>query len=370
MSSVPFPFDTNMECEFDLDFARVRKPLVSGQIKLLPSDFVVDEILGFKPTGEGEHVFLQVRKKGLNTGWVAEKLAAFCGIRHFDVGFAGRKDRHAVTTQWFSCYLPGKEVDWSLIQIEGLEVLDNTRHVRKLRKGDLEGNRFKIVVRDIVPDIGNQHEVEEEESTKSTKRVERVSLENSIRAIIDDIRINGFPNYYGEQRFGFCGNNLIKAMEYFQTTIRSKSERARGREQGNGKNRRRDKRGRKTDIYISAARSCLFNTWLAQKVETNCWQSVANNEGPLYGDDVDPKLFANGCHQQLCEGLNSLRIKEAARQVLVRPENLTWDLEMLDITDPCAVINSAQMNLVLGFDLPKGVYATSLLREILRYEVT
>lgn len=363
MSSVPISVDTDIEWGFDLDFTRVRRPLFSGQIKSVPSDFVVDEILGFKPTGEGEHVFLQVRKKGLNTGWVAEQIAAFCGIRHFDVGFAGRKDRHAVTTQWFSCYLPGKEVDWSLVQIEGLEILDITRHTRKLRKGDLDGNRFKIVVRDIVPAIAD--EVEEEVEVKST---ERISLENSIRTVINDIRINGFPNYYGEQRFGFCGNNLIKAIEYFQTTIRSKGESERVKE--SGKNRRRDKRGRKTDIYISAARSCLFNTWLAQKVETHCWQTVDNNEGPLYGDDVDQNLFTSGSLRQLCEGLNSLRIKEAVRQVVVHPDNLTWDLAPLDVTDSGVEINSAQVDLVLEFDLPKGVYATSLLREILRYEVT
>ena len=94
-------------------------PVGNGSIKTLPEDFIVDERLPFVPTGEGEHVFLLIEKVGENTDYVARALARYAGVRQRDIGFAGLKDRHARTTQWFSIWLPGKQdLDWSVLEIQ------------------------------------------------------------------------------------------------------------------------------------------------------------------------------------------------------------------------------------------------------------
>jgi len=86
---------------------------LSGIIRTFPEDFQVDEIPLFEPSGQGEHVFVQIKKTGENTDWVAGQLAKIAGVKRRDVSYAGLKDRHAVTTQWFSVWLPGKDApDW------------------------------------------------------------------------------------------------------------------------------------------------------------------------------------------------------------------------------------------------------------------
>ena len=170
---------------FSTDFAYVYgKPTVEGLIRHCKQDFKVFEVPSLTLSGAGEHVFLKVRKTGANTGWVAAKLAEFAGIEAGDVGFAGRKDRHAVTEQWFSCYLPGgKGPQWDLLEIEGVELIETTRHAKKLRKGDLNGNHFELTVRG-------------------------VSDPRSLEAKLLAVRDSGVPNYFGEQRFDYNNNNL------------------------------------------------------------------------------------------------------------------------------------------------------------------
>ena len=100
--------------QYSDDLFRTLQPLptINGSIKTLPNEFVVDEVLPFKLTGTGEHLYIEIEKIGANTGWVAYQLASFLEVRDLDVSYAGRKDRHGVTTQWFSCYLPtGTDVD-------------------------------------------------------------------------------------------------------------------------------------------------------------------------------------------------------------------------------------------------------------------
>ena len=121
-------------------------PLGSGVLRASPEDFEVDEILGFAASGEGPHALLSVRKRGANTEWVARELARAAGVKPFEVGFAGLKDRNAVTTQHFT--VPrGKRAAAEFIGLkgEGYEVLGAAAHQRKLPRGALEGNRFVIV---------------------------------------------------------------------------------------------------------------------------------------------------------------------------------------------------------------------------------
>ena len=124
-------------------------PNSTGKIKTVPDDFIVEEQLPFQPEGDGEHVFLQIEKCGENTEYVARLLARFAGVRQRDVSYAGLKDRHARTTQWFSVWLPGKDApDWQQIETESIKVVLSQRHARKLKRGVLSGNRFEIVIRE------------------------------------------------------------------------------------------------------------------------------------------------------------------------------------------------------------------------------
>lgn len=354
----------SLPIDLDLDFARVREPIVRGEIKRSATDFKVSEDLGFEPSGAGEHVYLQIRKIELNTAWVGQQLARFCGIRDFDVGFAGRKDKYAETTQWFSCYLPGKEVDWKKFALDGAEILSVTRHSKKLRKGQLAGNRFKLRIRKLegLGDSSDKH--------SSTG----MSLEKTLHQTLDDINQKGFPNYFGEQRFGFDGGNIEKALEYFSLYE--------NRPTRDSAFKRLERKFRsKKDIYISAARSWLFNTWLADKVCKGQCTSIPENLGLLYGDGSDSSLYEPGLSELLCHGLETLRIKEAQRPAMICPVDLEWTLESLNNSEGVGTDKTQQMyqeqmiqkksadslTLVLEFYLPKGTYATSMLREFVDY---
>lgn len=105
------------------------QPETTGIIKQQPQDFIVREVLGFEPCGEGEHIFLWLRKSGLNSAFVAERLARFAGVHPRAVTFSGRKDKHAVTEQWFGVHLPGKrDPDWKEFSLPGAEILKAGRH--------------------------------------------------------------------------------------------------------------------------------------------------------------------------------------------------------------------------------------------------
>jgi tRNA pseudouridine13 synthase len=186
-----------------------------GKIRTVPEDFIVYESLAVEPSGEGEHVFLQIQKTSENTEYVARQLARFANVRQRDIGYAGLKDRHAVTTQWFSVWLPGKsEPDWMAFATDNMKVLHIVRHARKLKRGVLSGNRFEITIRDWQGD--------------QAKTIGQLGL----------IKANGIANYYGEQRFGNQGQNVNKALTMFR-----------------GDKVKREQRS----LYLSAARSYLFN---------------------------------------------------------------------------------------------------------------
>ena len=110
----------------------------SASIREQVDYFQVNEKLPFEPDGEGGHVWLSIQKRGMNTDWVAKLLAEFSQVPPVDIGYAGLKDRHAVTTQWFSVKTEGKvEPDWALFEQEGIEIVQQTRHGKKLKRGVL-----------------------------------------------------------------------------------------------------------------------------------------------------------------------------------------------------------------------------------------
>jgi tRNA pseudouridine13 synthase len=222
-------------------------PLGTGVLRTTPEDFEVDEILGFAAGGEGPHALLRVRKRGANTEWVARELARAAGVKPFEVGFAGLKDRNAVTTQHFT--VPrGKRAAEEFIGLagEGYEVLDSAPHQRKLPRGALEGNRFVIMVRGLACDPGHLRE-----------RLARIAS-------------SGVPNYFGEQRFGREAGNLAQVLRAAEVQD-GESSRRRGRDDQHG-------------FTLSAARSLIFNAILAERVEQASWNrlsagDVANLDG-------------------------------------------------------------------------------------------
>ena len=209
------------------------EPVASCHIRKANADFQVSEQLGFELSGDGEHDYLQIEKDGANTAWVARGLAKHAGIAASDVGFAGLKDRHAVTKQWFSVRRPaGNKADWMKLDLTGVRVLQEGRHRRKLRRGAHAGNRFRVALRNLTETRGG------------------------LRERLAEIRDAGVPNYFGEQRFGRDGGNLGLAGDLFA-----------------GRRLSRGKRG----MALSAARSGA-STDRTDQLMWKCEGSAGKNE--------------------------------------------------------------------------------------------
>jgi tRNA pseudouridine13 synthase len=324
-------------------------PLASGVLRATPEDFEVRETLGFEASGAGPHALLCVRKRGANTEWVARELARAAGCKPFEVGFAGLKDRNAVTTQFFTVPRGGRSAQQlAALRGEGYEVLSAAEHQRKLPRGALEGNRFVITVRDF--------------------RCEPAAL----RGRLEQVRTGGVPNYFGSQRFGRDGGNLAAVLRAAQA---------------GGSAGRCDDRG----FMLSAARSLIFNAVLAERVERGTWNrlavgDVANLDGRgsvFQVAALDASLSARCAALEIHptaplagagEGLAAGEVRDHEDTVAARfPEAL-------------AVIAAARMNgerratrirvrdleydyhgevLRLQFALAAGSFATTVLREIL-----
>ena len=162
-------------------------PGVGGRIRVHDDDFDVEEVPSYEPSGSGEHLYIWVEKRGIAPEFFARTIAARLGISPGAVGTAGLKDRHAVTRQWVS--VP-KECEPRVknIEVDGIRVLKTGFHTNKLKPGHLRGNRFRILIR-------------------GTNRAVNVD------AILDRIRAQGMPNFYGPQRFGRDGNTVDLGMQ-------------------------------------------------------------------------------------------------------------------------------------------------------------
>ena len=323
-------------------------PPLTAELRRMPEDFRVEEILGYDADGEGEHALLWVEKREANTDWVARELARFANVPPVNVGYAGLKDRHAVTRQAFTVQLAGKpDPDWAAFPHNEVKVLLSTRHKRKLKRGALRGNRFVLVLRDV--------------------RGDRARVEH----VLQSIAVRGVPNYFGEQRFGREGGNVAQARAMFA-----------------GRRVDRDKRS----ILLSAARSHIFNSVLAARVERDVWDKPLDGEiwslagsrswfgpepfddvlamrlaqgdihpsGPLWGQGESPAAAAAGelerevvaAFGDLANGLVAARMDQERRPLRLLPKDLRW--RWLD-----------DETLELGFELPAGAYATVVARELM-----
>lgn len=233
-------------------------PLGAALYRVTPEDFLVDEELPFTPDGAGEHLLVQVEKRGHNTSWVAQRLSQFAGIHPRLVSFSGRKDRHAVTRQWFSLQLTGKaDPDFSQLNEPGVRVLAMHRHGRKLRTGTHRINRFVLVLRDIDADT------------------------TAVDARLAQIAAGGVPNYFGDQRFGREGGTLAQAREAVA-------------------NGRLPQRPEKRGMVISALRSAIFNDVLDARVRDGSWNHVLPGEMVML-DGANGRWFAEDGDATLAE---------------------------------------------------------------------
>ena len=169
-------------------------PLSAARIKAEPEDFRVEEELSFVPSGDGPHRLLRVEKRSANTRWVAAELARLAEVPVAEVGYAGLKDRHAIGVQWFSLPAARRSAEfWSGVHKDEFRVLESQLNARKLRRGALRGNRFRIRLRQV--------------------DWPRDALEEKLTAL----RTHGAPNYFGAQRFGRDGFNLDRVAEWLQS---------------------------------------------------------------------------------------------------------------------------------------------------------
>jgi tRNA pseudouridine13 synthase len=308
-----------------------------------PEDFQVREELGFDLSGDGEHVFLYLQKRGLNTMDLLDRVAQLGGVSGREVGVSGLKDRNALTSQWLSVGLAGRpEPDWCELEADGhVRVLEVGRHRRKLKRGVHRANRFTLTLRDL-----------RGEPERLQERLERVST-------------RGVPNYFGEQRFGRGGSTLDQARRWLE----------RG-----GPRLARNRRS----LYLSALRSELFNRLLAARVSEETWDRAQDGDMCVLAgtrshfrcdrvdDDIEARIRTADLHpalplwgrgeapvpegqEMVCRFLEGAGLELAWRAARIVPDDFCWRF-------------CDDGSLQLDFALGAGSYATALLAELVHYQ--
>lgn len=338
-----------MMSDYISDWPKAYLPLdVKAEFRTSDEDFQVRELTDRKLKEEGPHLYLKIEKVGTNTHWLARKLANHAKLDLKDIGYAGLKDRYAVTQQWFSLPIKNKEPDLThLFEKDEFRLIQKGYYGVKLKRGSLGGNAFKITLRNVQ---GNTQAINQ-----------RLEL----------IRTRGVPNYFGEQRFGHNNENLAQAQRFFETGKRPRNR-------------------QKTSMYLSAARSYLFNKMLAKRVEDKQWDRPIDGEvfgfpGSLRGfsqentaeennrwriNRIHPTCALWGKGESLAksellsieqavaqeeanfaEGLEKQKMKQERRATRLLVPDLFWTWQDESV-------------LTLEFSLASGYFATSVLREL------
>ncbi|GAB3488483.1 tRNA pseudouridine(13) synthase TruD [Marinomonas epiphytica] len=337
------------------------KPNITGDLKTFVQDFYVEELLDFAADGKGEFCYLFIEKQGVNTDYLAKRLAQLAGISPQKVTYSGVKDRHACTRQWFCLHMMGQEADLSSISEafrapESVRLIEQVRHSKKLRTGNHRANRFVIRLRNLV---GDQAELKS-----------RLQL----------IQQAGVPNYYGPQRFGINGNNLHNGNTFVSQGRQSKR-----------------KLSKTESFWLSAIRSWCFNQSLSDQVANGSWnrlllddiaqQQHANEQFrvksitpqiildtlqtrvspvlPLVSEGWEKgtgsereALIKHSLSEQthLLAGLMTFGLSRDSRLARLVPQDMAWELLGSE---------AKEQQLIVEFSLPKGCFATSVLREML-----
>ncbi|MDB6088441.1 MAG: tRNA pseudouridine synthase [Gammaproteobacteria bacterium] len=322
--------------------------MARGTLRAEPEDFVVEEDLGFGPSGAGQHVLLKVRKRNANTQWVVRELAKICGCHPRDIGYAGLKDRRAIAIQWLTVPQSRLTLDvWRTVREPDFEVLEADAHSRKLPRGALAGNRFMVRIRNV--------------------EVEDVAL----AARIAEISRRGVPNYFGPQRFGRDGANLARIADGLRAL-------------------RPQERG----FVLSAARSLVFNAILAERARDGSWErlevgDIANldGRGSIFPVETLDQTLSERCEQLDLHPTGPMWGK-GAPPTRLRVSELEARLAA-EFPQPCALTAEAGMEqerralrlavreltwereaaaIVIRFRLMRGSFATMVLHEIVESE--
>jgi tRNA pseudouridine13 synthase len=361
----------------------MKPPIKQALYKAKPEDFVVNERLEVDFTGQGEHLWLHIKKSGINTAYLAKLLSEWADIPLRDVGYSGLKDRLALTTQWFSLRLPKKQKpdsDFAPVDIkehETVKIIAEHWHNKKLNRGTHNANQFVITLRDI-------------EFAKDQTLGDKSSVEQHLQTISK----TGVPNYFGPQRFGFGGNNIREALNLFARPLKSTSS-------AKKKNKRKSALREQNSMELSAARSLIFNQILAARVQDGSWNTGLNGEvfnlngsGSIFASEhMDETLQArvasgdihptavmwgagndkvagdaaeleNTVVQQdallaaLATGLEQREVKAQRRALRLPVEDLSW--RWADEQDE-------EQTLVLSFTLTTGSFATSVLASVVEH---
>lgn len=339
-----------------------------AHFKAQPQDFLVDEQLGFDCSGDGEHVWVFIRKTGINTADAAQRLARAAGVSIREVSWSGLKDRLGVCRQWLSLQLPGRATpDFTSALSPELQIERIERNSRKLRRGSHHGNAFVIRLRNL--------QVRDDAMDFPTAWA---ALEQTLQRV----QQHGVPNYFGEQRFGF--DNINKAQAWFLKQYRPRNPVERG-------------------LLLSAARAAIFNAVLSERVSNATWnqyldgdvmnldgsasvflpehvdeliqQRIAEQDihptGPLWGQitprtlssvgacaDLETRVAAD--YPLLATGLLKHQVDAARRSLRLPVQALHYRL--LENQSPLGP------DLELSFVLPAGTYATAVLHDLIEYQ--
>ncbi len=341
-----------MNLDFDVLFPTRNTITASGTIRCKPEDFQVTELNDIELSGEGEHLWLYIQKTSNNSIWVSKQLANVCQVPQKQVAFAGQKDRHAITKQWFSVQLP-KISNPDKIQSalgEGIHIIKSAKHARKIKTGQLDANAFEIVIRGIAGD------------------------KSQIETNLNIIKASGVPNYFGSQRFGHNMGNIAKCQDWFAGKNKVKSRNLKS-------------------LLISTARSHIFNLIVAKRIEQNTWDKCINGDilqlnkshswfpsADASSDEIKKRLKEFDIHltaamwgedavqsQDKCaqlensiakefpiyqQGFEKFRLKQDRRAMRICPLNFKYSWQDAS-------------SLQLNFKLLPGAYATGIMREIM-----
>jgi tRNA pseudouridine13 synthase len=222
-------------------------------------DFIVDEIPLYEFTGEGEHLILHVRKKDMTTWEMVSAIAKYCKIKQRDIGYAGLKDKHAMTMQYISLLAKDNEEKLKTFKHDKIKILGTYRHNNKIRIGHLKGNHFKVRLKKV---LGVQ--------------------KDKLDSVVKWVKKNGVPNYFGNQRFGNHGDNWKEGKAIIEGTLKIRDR-------------------KKKTFLLNAYQSYLFNACLSKRIELSMLleafseadaEKVLNlPEGSLKGTKEQPHFF-------------------------------------------------------------------------------
>jgi tRNA pseudouridine13 synthase len=347
--------------ELYLPYVTADLPGVGGRLRATADDFVVEEIPLYAPQGAGKHLYVNLTKVGLTTKEVQRQIERLLHLRPGDVGYAGLKDKTARTTQTFSISVEGRPSAWidDLPQrVAELPVTVNWAqlHQNKLRPGHLRGNRFQITISDLA--------------------VSGEEAERRVHAIVERLQQGGLPNYFGPQRFGHEGANI-----------------GRGRDVLLGRHRVTDRWLRR--FLLSSYQSYLCNRYLARRVTEGTFYRLLTGDvakkvatggmfdvvdlaaeaprytaqeisftAPIYG----PKMWAAKAEAGALEAI-ILHEADVTLEDFGRAK-VEGSRRLGRLLTPDLHIRPSTNGLVAEFFLPKGVFATTLLRELMKVDLT